>query len=81
VITLDKDGFNAPPEKKVARERAMIKSSRRLILQAEIEYWHEMIRLNRGRLSEQKESEMRFFLKRALRELNQLEEESPLAAA
>jgi len=32
--------------------------------------------------SEQKENEMRFFLKRAVRELNGLEEqESPLAAA
>jgi len=60
----------------------MIGSSRRFILQAEVEYWHEMLHLNRHRLSEQKESEMRFFLKRAVRELNGLEkEESPLAAA
>lgn len=47
-------------------------SSKRFILQAEVEYWHEMLRLNRDRLSEQKATEMRFFLKRAVRELNRL---------
>jgi len=68
--------------KKAARDWAMTSSSKRFILQAEVEYWHEMLHLNRNRLSEQKENEMRFFLKRAVRELNGLEEqESPLAAA
>jgi len=59
----------------------MMESSRRYILQAEVEYWHEMLHLNRDRLSEQKEIEMRFFLKRAVRELNGLEQKSQLAAA
>jgi len=49
-----------------------MESSRRYILQAEISYWHEMLHLNRNVLSEQKEYEMRFFLKKALREMNQI---------
>jgi hypothetical protein len=48
-----------------------MESSRRYILQAEISYWHEMLHLNRNVLSERKEEEMRFFLKKAMRELNQ----------
>lgn len=59
----------------------MMNSSKRFILQAEVEYWHEMLHLNRPLLSEQKESEMRYFLKRALCELNSLDEENTLAAA
>jgi len=47
-----------------------MESSRRYILQAEIEYWHEMLHLNRKTLSDQKEDEMRLFLKQALRDLN-----------
>lgn len=59
----------------------MMESSKRFILQAEVEYWHEMLHLNRKHLSEQKESEMRFFLKRALRELNVLEQDPTRVAA
>ena len=58
-----------------------MESSKRFILQAEVEYWHEMLHLNRHLLSEQKESEMRFFLKRAVRDLIRLEQAIPLAAA
>jgi hypothetical protein len=47
-----------------------MESSRRYLLQAEIEYWHEMLRLNRDRLSEAREREMRRFLKQAVRTLN-----------
>ena len=57
-------------------------SSKRFILQAEIEYWHEMLRLNQDRVSDQKESEMRFFLKQAMIQLNRLEQATaePVAA-
>jgi len=47
-----------------------MESSRRFILQAEIEYWHEMLHLNRKILSDRKEDEMRLFLKKAMRDLN-----------
>jgi len=47
-----------------------MESSKRYLLQAEIEYWHEMLRLNRNRLSDYKEKEMRFCLKKAVRALN-----------
>jgi hypothetical protein len=47
-----------------------MESSRRFLLQAEIEYWHEMLRLNRSRMSKSKQSEMRNCLKRAVRALN-----------
>lgn len=47
-----------------------MESSRRYLLQAEIEYWHEMLRLNRDRLSEARQKEMRNFLKEAVRTLN-----------
>jgi hypothetical protein len=80
-ITRNQEDFNTPPGKKAVRDWAMMESSRRYILQAEVEYWHEMLHLNRDRLSEQKEIEMRFFLKRAVRELNGLEQKSQLAAA
>jgi hypothetical protein len=36
-----------------------MESSRRFLLQAEIEYWHEMLRLNKSRVSKTKEEEMR----------------------
>jgi len=59
-----------------------MESSKRFILQAEVEYWHEMLHLNRMCLSEQKEVEMRYFLKQAVHELNRLENNPiPLAAA
>ena len=47
-----------------------MESSRRYLLQAEIEYWHEMLRLNRDRLSESRQKEMRTYLKDAVRTLN-----------
>jgi hypothetical protein len=47
-----------------------MESSRRYLLQAEIEYWHEMLRLNRERLSQEREKEMRNYLKAAVRALN-----------
>ena len=47
-----------------------MESSKRYLLQAEIEYWHEMLRLNRSRLTKNKEEEMRACLKKAVRNLN-----------
>ena len=47
-----------------------MESSKRYLLQAEIEYWHEMLRLNRSRLTKNKEEEMRACLKKAVRTLN-----------
>jgi hypothetical protein len=47
-----------------------MESSRRFLLQAEIEYWHEMLRLNRDRITEDREREMRNYLKEAVRTLN-----------
>lgn len=47
-----------------------MESSRRFILQAEIEYWHEMLHLNRNILSDRREDEMRLYLKKAMRDLN-----------
>jgi hypothetical protein len=47
-----------------------MESSRRYILQAEIEYWHEMLKINHNKLSDKAKREMRFLLKKALLELN-----------
>lgn len=47
-----------------------MESSKRFLLQAEIEYWHEMLKLNRDRVSKSKEEEMRHCLKNAVRSLN-----------
>jgi hypothetical protein len=47
-----------------------MESSKRFLLQAEIEYWHEMLKLNRDRVSKSKEEEMRHCLKNAVRTLN-----------
>jgi hypothetical protein len=47
-----------------------MESSRRYLLQAEIEYWHEMLRLNQGRLTETREKEMRACLKEAVHAFN-----------
>jgi hypothetical protein len=47
-----------------------MESSKRYLLQAEIEFWHEMLRLNRDRLPRNKEDEMRRCLKQAVRTLN-----------
>jgi len=47
-----------------------MESSKRYLLQAEIEYWHEMLRLNKSRISENRENEMRACLKKAVRAMN-----------
>ena len=47
-----------------------MESSKRFLLQAEIEYWHEMLRLNKSRVTRSKEIEMRHYLKMAIRSLN-----------
>lgn len=47
-----------------------MESSRRFLLQAEVEYWHEMLRLNNGRLSEARKKEMRDCLRAAMTALN-----------
>jgi hypothetical protein len=47
-----------------------MESSRRYLLQAEVEYWHEMLRINRNRLSDSREQEMRNCLKAAMHALN-----------
>ena len=58
-----------------------MESSRRFILQAEIEYWHEMLHLNRKILSDRKEDEMRLYLKQAMRDLNSSQYRELRAAA
>ncbi|MFC1688717.1 hypothetical protein ACFL07_03545 [Pseudomonadota bacterium] len=47
-----------------------MESSKRYLLQAEIEYWHEMLRLNKSRITKTKELEMRRCLKVAVRTMN-----------
>ena len=47
-----------------------MESSRRYLLQAEIEYWHEMLHLNKSRMSKNREEEMRACLKKAVRAMN-----------
>jgi hypothetical protein len=47
-----------------------MESSKRYLLQAEIEYWHEMLYLNKSRVSKNKEEEMRGCLKKAVRAMN-----------
>ena len=47
-----------------------MESSRRYLLQAEIEYWHEMLRLNKSRVTKNIEDEMRDCLKKAVRAFN-----------
>jgi len=47
-----------------------MESSKRYLLQAEIEYWHEMLYLNKSRMSKNKEEEMRGCLKKAVRAMN-----------
>jgi len=58
-----------------------MESSRRYLLQAEIEYWHEMLRLNKNRLSRNREDEMRNCLKQALRAMNSAKSSEFRAAA
>ena len=47
-----------------------MESSKRYLLQAEIEYWHEMLRLNQSRINKSKQSEMRRCLKQAVPAIN-----------
>jgi len=47
-----------------------MESSKRYLLQAEIEYWHEMLYLNKSRMTKNKEEEMRACLKKAVRAMN-----------
>jgi len=58
-----------------------MESSKRYILQAEIDYWHEMLHLNRNILSDRREDEMRLLLKQALRDLNRNQYRNLQAAA
>ncbi|MBT8060095.1 MAG: hypothetical protein HKP03_08670 [Xanthomonadales bacterium] len=58
-----------------------MESSKRYLLQAEIEYWHEMLRLNRNRVTRNKEEEMRACLKNAVHALNTYPAETLRAAA
>lgn len=50
--------------------KKIMESSKRYLLQAEIEYWHEMLRLNKSRITKTKEEEMRDCLKKAVRAFN-----------
>lgn len=59
----------------------IMESSKRYLLQAEIEFWHDMLRLNRSRLPKTKEQEMRDCLKRAVRTLNSSDRGDVRAAA
>ena len=47
-----------------------MESSKRYLLQAEIEYWHEMLSLNKSRLPKNREEEMRACLKNAVHAMN-----------
>jgi hypothetical protein len=47
-----------------------MESSKRYLLQAEVEYWHEMLSLNKNRVPPIEQEEMRNCLKRAVRALN-----------
>ena len=47
-----------------------MESSKRYLLQAEIEYWHEMLSLNKSRVSKNREEDMRACLKKAIRAMN-----------
>ena len=59
----------------------IMESSRRHIIQAEIDYWHEMLLVNRDVLSQDKEVEMRNLLKKAIRQLNQQSSQDHRVAA
>ena len=67
-MTADKEClwcFNQDDFQNISRERTgylkwakEMESSKRYLLQAEIEYWHEMLQLNQRRISKIKEEEM-----------------------
>jgi len=58
-----------------------MESSRRYLLRAEIEYWHEMLRINRNRLTESSKQEMRRCLRAAIQALNSPPEQRMRSAA
>jgi hypothetical protein len=58
-----------------------MESSRRYLLQAEVEFWHEMLQLNDNRLPLRKKEEMRGCLKAAVRALNAAPRQEFQAAA
>ena len=58
-----------------------MESSRRYLLQAEIEFWHEMLQLNQSRIPKSKEEEMRACLRAAVRALNSQPEKPVKTAA
>jgi hypothetical protein len=58
-----------------------MESSKRYLLQAEVEYWHEMLCLNESRLPSEKKKEMRNCLKQALLALNAVPNAEYRAAA
>ena len=51
------------------------------MLQAEIEFWHEMLQLNENRLPLDKKEEMRGCLKQAVRAFNTIPQRDYQAAA
>jgi hypothetical protein len=66
-----RDDFVAPHQQESGPIIGQImESSRRYLLQAEIEYWHEMVRLNQRAVSKTALNEMRSCLKKALRDLH-----------
>jgi hypothetical protein len=58
-----------------------MESSKRYLLQAEVEYWHEMLRLNETRLPSDQKKEMRHCLKKAVHALNTIPQRRYQAAA
>jgi len=58
-----------------------MESSRRYLLQAEVEFWHEMLRLNENRLPLDMKREMRGCLKNAVHALNTIPQREFQAAA
>lgn len=83
VVTVEKEisrDFNQDDFQNIYRVRTRyrnwakdMESSKRFLLQAEVEYWHEMLRLNKNRVSEPKQEEMRHCLKTAVHALNSIQ--------
>ena len=48
-----------------------MESSRRYLLQAEIQFWHEMLSLNKDRLPQETRTEMEECLRQAVQNLNE----------
>ena len=58
-----------------------MESSRRYLLQAEIQFWHEMLSLNKDRLPEETKTEMEECLRQAVQHLNEYVPEEYLDTA